>query len=128
MHILLFFLNAICYAGQSGTGKLYAAKGGQAESFNFSKALAAAALFFIWVLVRGGIHWQTLPLAVLYGLFLTLSMHTGFQALSCGPMALTGILVAMSLVIPMFWGCCSGRKPCLSGKFSVSLCCWQPLF
>lgn len=104
MHILLFFLNAICYAGQSGTGKLYAAKGGQAESFNFSKALAAAALFFIWVLVRGGIHWQTLPPAVLYSLFLTLSMHTGFQALSCGPMALTGILVAMSLVIPMFWG------------------------
>lgn len=104
MHILLFFLNAVCYAGQSGTGKLYAAKGGQAGSFNYSKAIAAAALFFIWVLVRGHIHWQTLPLAVLYGLFLTVSMHTGFQALSCGPMALTSILAAMSLVIPLFWG------------------------
>ena len=103
--MLLFLLNSICYAGQSATGKWYAKKGGQAHSFNISKALAAAVLFLLWVLLSGkGIHLQSAPLALLYGICLTISMYTGFMALSCGPMALTGIIAAMSLLIPLFWG------------------------
>lgn len=105
MHIFFFAANTVCYAGQSATGKLYAAKGGQANSFNLCKAGSAVILFFVWLLIKGnGIHWSTLPWALLYGLCLTVSMYTGFMALSCGPMALTSIMAAMSLLIPFLWG------------------------
>lgn len=105
MHIFLFAANTICYAGQSATGKLYAAKGGQANSFNLCKAGSAVILFLVWLLIQGkGVHWATLPWALPYGICLTVSMYTGFMALSCGPMALTSIMAAMSLLIPFLWG------------------------
>lgn len=105
MHILLYFSNMLCCASQSAVGKLYAAKGGQAKTFNLYKTLSAVFLFLIWFLLRGQmLHWNTLPWAVLYGIFLTVSMHTGFMALSVGPMALTSIIASMSLVIPFSWG------------------------
>lgn len=105
MSALLFLLNAVCYAGQSATGKYYAARGGQAQSFNLSKSFSAALLFFIWIIIgRKGIHLRTLPYALLYGICLAVSMHAGFMALSQGPMALTSIMAAMSLLIPSLWG------------------------
>ena len=105
MTALLFFLNALCYAGQSATGKLYAAKGGKAHSFNLSKSLSAVLLFLIWAVIsRKAPHLSTIPFAFFYGLCLTVSMHTGFMALSYGPMALTSIMAAMSLIIPFGWG------------------------
>lgn len=105
MPVLLFLANTVCYAGQSSLGKLYAAKGGHAHSFNLCKAGSAAILFLIWLLCKGqGIHWATLPWAAIYGICLCGSMYAGFQALSCGPMALTGILAAMSLIVPFLWG------------------------
>jgi drug/metabolite transporter (DMT)-like permease len=105
MPIFLFLANTVCYAGQSSLGKLYAAKGGNANSFNLCKAGSAAILFSIWLLCKGqGIHWATLPWAAVYGICLCVSMYAGFQALSCGPMALTSILASMSLIVPFFWG------------------------
>ena len=105
MPVFLFLANTVCYAGQSSLGKLYAAKGGHAHSFNLCKACSAAILFLIWLLCKGqGIHWATLPWAIVYGICLCVSMYTGFQALSCGPMALTSILAAMSLIVPFLWG------------------------
>lgn len=105
MPVLLFLANTVCYAGQSSLGKLYAAKGGHAHSFNLCKASSAAILFLIWLICKGqGIHWATLPWASVYGICLCVSMYAGFQALACGPMALTSILAAMSLIIPFLWG------------------------
>lgn len=105
MPIFLFLGNTVCYAGQSSLGKLYAAKGGHAHSFNLCKAGSATILFLVWLMsLRQGIHWRTLPWAAAYGVLLCVSMHTGFQALSCGPMALTSILAAMSLIVPFLWG------------------------
>lgn len=105
MPILLFLGNTICYAGQSSLGKLYAAKGGHAHGFNLCKAGSAAILFLVWLLcLRQGIHWSTLPWAAVYGVLLCISMYAGFQALSYGPMALTSILAAMSLIVPFVWG------------------------
>lgn len=102
---LLFLLNALCYAGQSATGKQYAARGGQSQNFNLSKSISAFLLFALWIFVAGkGIHFATAPYALIYGVCLTVSMHAGFMALSCGPMALTSIIAAMSLLIPFFWG------------------------
>ena len=105
MPIFLFLTNTVCYAGQSSLGKLYASRGGQAHSFNLCKAGSAALLFLLWLLLKGqGIHLGTLPWAAIYGICLCVSMYAGFQALSCGPMALTGMLAAMSLIIPFLWG------------------------
>lgn len=105
MPIFLFLSNTVCYAGQSSLGKLYAAKGGHAYGFNLCKAGSAAILFLIWLIgLNQGIHLKTLPWAAVYGVLLCISMHAGFQALSCGPMALTSILAAMSLVVPFLWG------------------------
>ena len=105
MSILLFLLNSVCYAGQSATGKQYAAKGGQAIHFNIAKVFSAVVMFAIWILVQGnGLHLHTLPYAAGYGCVLAISLYAGFKALSCGPMALTSVLVSMSLLIPFFWG------------------------
>lgn len=105
MAILLFLLNAACYAGQSATGKQYAAKGGQALYFNMTKVVSALFLFAVWLLLQGeGLYLPTLPYAATYGIVLAVSLYTGFKALSCGPMALTSVLVSMSLLIPFLWG------------------------
>lgn len=105
MAILLFLLNAGCYAGQSATGKQYAAKGGPALHFNITKVVAAVFLFAVWLFLQGeGLHLPTLPYAAAYGIVLAVSLYTGFKALSCGPMALTSVLVSMSLLIPFIWG------------------------
>lgn len=105
MPALLFLLNALCYAGQSATGKQYAARGGASQSFYLSKSVSAFILFALWILIAGkGIHFATAPYALVYGVCLTVSMHAGFIALSCGPMALTSIMAAMSLMIPFLWG------------------------
>lgn len=105
MSLLLYFANMLCSAGQSAASKLYSTRGGEASAFNMNKTLWAFLLFFVWSLLRGqAVHLKTLPLAILYGVFLTVSMHCGFQALSMGPMALTSILASMSLIIPFLWG------------------------
>lgn len=104
MSLLLYFANIACCACQSAAGKLYAIKGGQSRTFNLYKTLSAVLLFFIWFLLRRqSLHWNTVPWAVLYGIFFAASMHTGFAALSIGPMALTSVIASMSLVVPFAW-------------------------
>ena len=123
MPILLFLGNTVCYAGQSSLGKLYASKGGHAHGFNLCKAGSAAILFLVWLFCKGqGIHWYTLPWAAVYGICLCVSMYAGFQALSCGPMALTSILAAMSLIVPFLWGILFWQEQ--PGMWSiVGFCC-----
>ena len=105
MTVILFLLNALCYAGQSATGKQYASKGGQAINFNITKSISATLLFALWLLIQGdGMHIPTVSYAITYGIVLSVSLHAGFKALSCGPMALTSVLVSMSLLIPFLWG------------------------
>lgn len=105
MELLLYLTNALCYAGQSATGKLHAAKGGHAHGFNFFKAISATALFFLWCILKGSqFHFPTLGYGIVYGIFLMASMHCGFCALSFGPLSMTSMVAAMSLVVPLFWG------------------------
>ncbi len=49
-------------------------------------------------------HVPTTLFGLLYGLSLTVSMHYGLLALSAGPMALTSMIAAMSMIIPFLWG------------------------
>ena len=105
MTALLYILNVLGSAGQSVLGKQYAKNGGQASNFNLCKALSGAVFFLLWGLIGGfAFHWFTIILGALYGIFLFLSMYTGFRALATGPMALSGMIASFSLVVPLLFG------------------------
>lgn len=112
MIAVLYLLNVFCSAGQSAFSKQYAKSNASASIFNQNKALAGLAVFLIWGLLQGfSFHWPTLIFGMGYGLFLCLSMHTGFRALALGPMALTSILAAFSLLVPFFFGIFFWKEP-----------------
>lgn len=105
MHILLYFCNVLCSAGQSALGKQYARRGGESLTFNINKALIGTLLFLVLGLMSGfSWHLETMLFGLFYGISLCISMHTGFKALSIGPMALTSIIASFSLIIPFLFG------------------------
>ncbi len=105
MSILLYFLNVACASGQNTLGKLHASRGGSAHLFNINKAIAGILLFLIAGIINGiSLHSATVLFGICYGVFLGISMYTGFKALSMGPMALTSIIASFSLVIPFIFG------------------------
>lgn len=107
MTILLYACNVLCSAGQSALSKQYARRDGDALTFNINKAVIGAVLFLAVGLIGGfSLHLPTILFAVGYGLALCFSMHTGFKALSIGPMALTSVIASFSLIIPFFFGIC----------------------
>ncbi len=102
---ILYLLNVACSAGQNALGKQYAKIGGAARVFNLNKAVCGFVVFFALGLIQGfSLHLPTAALGGSYGISLCISMHTGFKALSLGPMALTSIIVSFSLLIPFFYG------------------------
>ncbi len=101
----LYLLNIVCSAGQSALGKQYAKRGGESLSFNMNKAVIGTILFLALGVIDGfSWHIQTMLLGICYGISLCISMHTGFKALSLGPMALTSIIASFSLIIPFLFG------------------------
>ena len=105
MTFLLYALRIICAAGQSAVGKQYARLGGDSLSFNLNKALTGMVMFLLYGCITGfSLHLPTVLLGLGYGLAFCCSMHTGFNALSIGPMALTSIIASFSLIIPFFFG------------------------
>lgn len=105
MTFLLYILNVICSSGQSAFGKLCAAKGRNSSVFNVNKALSGLVVFLVFGIIAGlSFHIPSLLFGLLYGVFLCISMHTGFKALGMGPMALMSIIASFSLVIPFIFG------------------------
>lgn len=105
MTIVLYLLNVICSSGQVTLGKSYASKGGSAHIFNINKAIAGILVFLIMGIFKGmSMHLPTVFFGIGYGVFLGISMFTGFKALGIGPMALTSIIASFSLVIPFVFG------------------------
>ena len=101
----LYSLNVLCSAGQSALGKQYARRGGESLPFNINKALIGTLLFLVLGLMSGfSWHLETMLFGLFYGISLCISMHTGFKALSIGPMALTSIIASFSLIIPFLFG------------------------
>lgn len=105
MHYFLYFINIGCSAGQSTLSKHYAVHGGKSEIFNINKALSGLLIFLVLGLI-GGLHFHlpTVWFGLGYGLFLSMANHTGFQALSSGPMALTSSIASFSLLLPFLFG------------------------
>ncbi len=105
MTSVLYILNVLCASGQVTLGKAYASKGGSAHVFNVNKAIAGICVFLVMGAVNGmALHMPTLLFGIGYGIFLGISMFTGFKALGMGPMALTSIIASFSLVIPFVFG------------------------
>lgn len=112
MTSLLYLLNIFCSSGQSALGKQYAKNGGNSTVFNINKSIAGIIVFIIWGLIQGfSFHFPTVLFGIGYGISLCISMHTGFKALSLGPMALTSIVASFSLLIPFFFGICFWNEP-----------------
>ena len=102
---ILYLLNVVCSAGQSALGKQYAKRGGESLPFNINKAVIGSILFLALGWINGfSRHVQTMLFGIGYGISLCISMHTGFKALSIGPMALTSIIASFSLIIPFLFG------------------------
>lgn len=117
MVTLLYITNVLCAAGQSAIGKQYAKHGGHSLTFNLNKAAIGTILFFFLGLRKGfAFHLPTMCLGLAYGISLCLSMHTGFKALSIGPMALTSMIASFSLIIPFGFGICFWNESLTIGK------------
>lgn len=102
---ILYTLNVLCTAGQSALGKQYAKRSGEALPFNINKAAIGTVLFLVFGCISGfSLHFETMLFGLFYGISLCISMHTGFKALSIGPMALTSMIASFSLIIPFLCG------------------------
>ena len=105
MNGIFYILNVVCSASQLALGKQYSKKGGSSLAFNINKAAIGTMLFLVWGLINGfSLHSQTILFGVGYGISLCISMHTGFKALSIGPMSITSIIASFSLIIPFLFG------------------------
>ena len=105
MNAVLYILNVLCASGQNTLGKLCALEGGSAHIFNINKAISGILVFLAMGLIGGiSLHVPTVLFGLGYGIFLGISMYTGFKALEMGPMALTSIIASFSLVIPFIFG------------------------
>ena len=108
---ILYLLNVTCSSVQSALGKQYARRGGESLPFNINKAMIGTVVFLVLGLANGfSWHFYTMVFGALYGISLCISMHTGFKALSMGPMALTSVIASFSLIILFCLELCSGMK------------------
>lgn len=91
-------------AAQSASTKLYTKCSDNSTAFNIYKALSAFVIFLAVCLYNFQTHTGTLAFGLLHGLLLSVSMYTGYKALTYGPMLLTSLIVSFSVVIPLFYG------------------------
>lgn len=100
LYILIIAFSVI----QSAQVKLYNRKNTDAINFNIVKSLSALVLFGLFSLSSFELHSPTAIQGILYGLFSAISMYSGYRALGLGPMSLTSMTVAFSVVIPLVYG------------------------
>lgn len=104
-------ISALIYFGiiflsniQSVCTKLFHRENQKSEIFNARKSVSAFLLFGVFSISQFSFHMPTLLLGMCYGLSLSVSMFAGYKALCTGPMALTGMLVSFSVILPLLWG------------------------
>ncbi len=104
MDILLYVSIIVFSIAQSAFVKCSKGERENGVVFNAIKALSALLLFCVLCLRGIGYDTVTLLCGASYGVSLAISMYAGYQALLCGPMALTGMIVSFSVVIPVVAG------------------------
>lgn len=110
MVIIIYLLIILASVTQSATTKLFNRGSSHSAVFNAVKACTALLLFALMAVVDFTFHLPTVGFGVWYGISLCVSMYTGYQALCRGPMALTGMLVSFSVIIPLIWGITVGNE------------------
>ena len=105
MTFLLYFLNVGISTGSSVLSKKFGKTGKSTWIFNTNKGVAGLILFIVFGLIAGmTMHLPTLAYGLAYGVLLILSMYFGLRALTIGPLALTSIISAFSLIVPVIYG------------------------
>ncbi len=89
---------------QSTSSKFYNRTSGDAIMFNLLKATSAFVLLLILSIGGFAFHAPTAIWGSIFGLTLSVSMYAGHKALSSGPISITSMIVAFSVVIPVIYG------------------------
>ena len=106
----VYLLTVLASVAQSASSKLFHRHSANSAIFNALKACTALLFFSALAAFGFTFHLPTLLFGLFYGVSLCISMYTGYRALCLGPMALTGMLVSFSVVIPLLWGITVGRE------------------
>ena len=94
----LYISYVLCASVQSALTKHGGRKGADPFSFNLFKALGAALVFsLLLLLLDRDIHLPTISYGAVYGIFASISMYTGLMGLAIGPMALTSMIASLPL-------------------------------
>jgi len=104
MEYLIYLLIILFSVTQSAATKFYNKRSDNTEAFNAAKSTSALLLFGVASLFGFTWHIPTLVYGFLYGAALAASMYAGYKALTIGPMALTSMLTAFSVIIPLIYG------------------------
>ena len=105
MSYLWYLAAVLCGVMQSATAKGYHRRGGDAAVFNIGKSAFAFALFTCMAVATGfSVPAASAGYGLAYGVSLAVSMYCGYMALCYGPMALTGLIVSFSVVMPVLYG------------------------
>lgn len=104
MTVIIYLSIILCSVTQSAGAKLYKRHSSDAVVFNAVKALSALLPFALMAAFGFTLHLPTILYGTVYGVCLCISMFAGYQALCLGPMALTSMLGAFSVLIPLIWG------------------------
>lgn len=101
---LIYIAIVVFTVTQSASTKLFSRVNGNSVVFNKIKSASAFALFAILSMRGFEMHTGTVIYGCLFGALMCVSMHSGYMALACGPMSLTSMIVAFSVVIPVIYG------------------------
>ena len=104
METLIYLLIIFFSVAQSAAVKAFNRHTNDPALFNVLKASVSFLMFLIMAANGFTLHLHTLFFGSFYGLFLCISMYTGYRALCLGPLALTSMFVSFSVLIPLIWG------------------------
>lgn len=124
MSLVLLLGCAFFGALQSVSSKLAARCGSEETGFNRTKALAALAPVAAAFLFRPAFHAPTALFGALYGLSLCAAMLFGYRALALGPLSLTSMIAAFSVLLPIGYGVLfCGETPGIWQGIGLALLC-----
>ena len=119
MDILIFIIALLFTVARTTATKFYNKTQGNVFVFNLIVSIFALIPPLIYVFFGANFNLATILFGIVYGFLLAASMISGFFALKYGPMALTGMLSAFSVVIPLTFGLFVGETLSIFGAIGL---------
>lgn len=104
MIYFLYFSVIVFSVIQSASVKYYNRTSDNTTAFNTMKSLSALLLFGAVSICSFRFHTASALYGGIYGMFLCISMYSGYKALCIGPMSLTSLIISFSVILPLFYG------------------------